>query len=172
MTPQKVLIVNPTREIWPHEFTREAAQRAQIEIRKTNIAGQYGFRVRSLTDATADVRLILAAARYADDHALGVQGVRGERLGLCGSDLISGCGGFTQTRLDALKRLREADAFLMPVDTQIVRDIVVDCVSALELSRRWKISGKTAGVWALKALNRLADWFETPKKRDLRPDSQ
>lgn len=165
----KVDIVNPNSEKWVHEFTQEFAKRRTVERKKTNRAGEYGFRVIFLFDETQNKRLIDAATRFADDDALGVQGVRGERVGIGGGDFGSSAGGYTQTRLDALKRLRNAKDAIGIVNYEIMRHITVNCFTARELGRYWGVKGETAKAWALKANEALADHYEgIGQKSDLR----
>lgn len=146
------------------EITPDQAKHATIEIRAGKLAGEYGFRVRTLADETADVRLIHAAVRFADDYALGVSGVRGERMGL-GSDNRASPGGYTQTQLDALQRLREAQQAVGMIANGILYLIIIECVTARELGRRINQDHKGAQRHAKKALTALADWYDDPKPR-------
>ncbi len=65
----KTTVVNPDKLSAAGPFTPEMARQILIEVRKTNVGGQYGFRIRCIADQTGDIRLIQSAARYADDHA-------------------------------------------------------------------------------------------------------
>jgi hypothetical protein len=146
------------------EITPYQALRSNIEMRKTNVAGIYGFRIRCISDETGDTRLIQAATKYADDYALGVAGVRGEMLGLgIAGDYTSSPGGYTQTRLDALKRMREAIQGLGMRHSNMLHMVLIECVSARELGRRFGIDDKTAAKRAITSLNALADWYEKPR---------
>lgn len=152
------------------EITPYQALRAVIEMRKTNVAGDYGFRIRLLSDETGDPRLVHAATQYADDHALGVEGVRGERLGIGGGDHVSSAGGYTQTQLDALTRHRKATQALGPIESALIFEIVINCVNATKLAtvlaaiHRKPMTDKTAVVRAREALEHLADIYEGKRK--------
>ncbi len=138
-------------------FTPELATHRKIERRPTNRAGEYGFRIRLLSDDTGDARLVIAAERYVDDaHLAG--GARDRDLS--GVRAGGSCDGYTVAQLDAQGRVREAETAIRPVYAQILRDALLDCVTASELGRRWRISHVTATVWARQAFEALADHYD------------
>ena len=162
----KTTIVNPTKPPANVEFPLELLAHVAIEKRATNIAGIYGFRVRCIADDTGEARLIMAAAQYADDYALGVDGVRGERLGTGERPNYStAAGGYTQTQLDALKRHRETCEAVGVVNVGWLHYAVIDCMTAKHIGEIMACSDKTAATRVRDALETLADWYETPKPK-------
>ena len=156
----KTVVIDPDKLPTGAEFTPELAKRRTIERRQLTRAGEYGWRIRCLSGETGNKRWEDAAARFADDYAIGM-GVRGERLGTGErTDYAASAGGYTQVQLDALKRLRQAKAALGPVFAQVMHDIACDGMTASALGRAWKISDKTALQWGVVALENLALWYE------------
>jgi hypothetical protein len=157
----KTTIVDPEKMPSAAEISRWQAARAVIEMRKTNIAGEYGFRIRLLSDATGDTRLIMAATQYADDYAIGIEGVRGERMGLgVQTDYASSADGYTQTRIDALTRLSKTNQALGIIHQPMVYNVVIAGLGASAIGRILGVSDKTAAVRAREALDKLANIYE------------
>ena len=155
----KTIVLDPSK-LPRVEFSPELAARCVIEMRTLNRAGEYGFRVRLLSDETGDVRLIQAATQYADDFALAV-GVRGERLGTGETPCYaSSAGGYTQTQLNAVRRLREAVCGVGADAMSWLYLAVIECLSALEIARRKQCSDVTAAKYVRVSLEALADWYD------------
>ena len=158
----KAKIVNPDKMPKNAQFTPELAMQRTIEKRPTNIAGQYGFRIRCLCDASGDARLALIGAKYADMHAIGIEGVRSERMMVAVS---GGRGdGFPAARITALGWIADAKRAIGGYECWVIEQAAVECISALELSRRMRVTDKTATVALKKYLEALADWDERPHK--------
>lgn len=162
----KTLIIDPAKPPAGIEFPVELLTHVAVEKLPTNIAGHYGFRVRCLADDTGDARLIMAAAQYADDYAIGVDGVRGERLGMgVQTDYATTAGGYTQAQLDALQRVREVAKAVGMIAGVMLYDSVILCMTARELQRKHNMKcHKTAQRRVTAALEALADYYERPKK--------
>ncbi|MDR3736048.1 MAG: hypothetical protein P4L10_10995 [Acidobacteriaceae bacterium] len=164
----KIELVKPSKNPDAQPFAPELLQHVMVELHKTGMKpGEHGFRLATIATINGDARLILAAQQFADDHDLGLAGVRGERLGGgVQADYVASSGGYTQTRMDALKRYREATQAVGMIASAMLYRVCVDCLSASEIARRMGHSDhKKATRHALKALNALADWYESPKRK-------
>lgn len=154
---KKLDLVKPPANPESLPFTPEMGKRLTIQRYSTGKrAVEYGFRLVCLADETNNRRWIDAAVQFAEDDAL-ASGARGEQIGSgVQVDYVASAGGYTQTQLDAAKRLRLAKAALGPVYYQIVTDVVVAGLTANKLAKQWKISDKTALAWGGKALEALS----------------
>jgi hypothetical protein len=160
----RIAIVDHAKVTDAHPFTPELAARMVIEMRKLNRPGERGFRIRCIADQIGDTRLIQAAGQYADDHSLGVIGVRGEGRAETGYiDFVSDPDGYSTSRIAALTRYREANAAL-GLSARLVYMAAIDCLSAVAIGRQLGISDKTAAARVHAALNLLADHYERPRK--------
>ena len=165
---KKIDLVKPPTNPDALAFCPELLNHVMVEINKTGFRpGETGYRLATIATMAGDTRLIYAANQYADDYAL-ASGARGERLGTGATgDYVASAGGYTQTQLDAVTRLREAQQALGQWHAALVFDVVIDCVTARELGRRWKQDDKQAARHAVKALDKLAEWYERPSRKNV-----
>ncbi|HUN01050.1 MAG TPA: hypothetical protein PLI96_11285 [Halothiobacillus sp.] len=147
-------------------FSPELLQHVMVEIHKTGMKpGEYGFRLATIATIHGDQRLTLAAQQFANDHDMGMVGVRGERMGIgTDGDYVATRDGYSQTRLDALTRFRQAVQAVGMIHSAMLHRVCIECLAAKEIGRQMKVDDKTATRRAIKALAALADWYERPRK--------
>jgi len=154
-------------------FTPELLAHAVVEMRQTNRAGHYGFRVRCIADKHGDERLILAATQWRDDYDMGVEGLR-EAVETGGRvDEGVSTTGYSDALLDAGKRHRECTQFVGQWASSVLHLILVgdpqgknayQPLSSLQLGKRLGFNDSTALGIAIAALERLAEWYERPRR--------
>ncbi len=147
-------------------FSPELLQHVMVEIHKTGMKpGEVGYRVASNPASQESARLNLAANQFADDYALGVEGVRGERMGL-GGDLSASPGGYTQTQLDAHKRYREAVQAVGMERSNYLHMVIIQAMPSDQIALTVRKRKQTVLRLIVEAHEKLADWYESPKPRN------